>query len=40
MIQATNAPNYNVAVTGNHEYNYGMDVVKKTIPAFSCKALC
>lgn len=31
MVQALNALNYDVWVTGNHEYNYGMDVVKKTI---------
>ncbi len=31
MIQAMNALNYDVYVTGNHEYNYGMDIVRKTI---------
>ena len=31
MIQAINALNYDVCITGNHEYNYGMDIVKKTI---------
>ena len=31
MIQAINALDYDVWVTGNHEYNYGMDVLKKTI---------
>ena len=36
MIQALNALNYDVWVTGNHEYNYGMDVTRKTIA--DCKA--
>lgn len=31
MIQAMNALGYEVYVTGNHEYNYGMDIVRKTI---------
>lgn len=39
MIQAINALNYDVWVTGNHEYNYGMDVTKKTIADFAGTAL-
>lgn len=39
MVQAINALNYDVWVTGNHEYNYGMDVTKKTIADLNCKAL-
>jgi len=31
MVQALNVLQYDVWVTGNHEYNYGMDVVRKTI---------
>ena len=39
MIQAINALNYDVWVTGNHDYNYGMDIVKKTIRDLRCKVL-
>ena len=39
MIQAINALNYDVWVTGNHEFNYGMDVIRKTIADLNCKAL-
>ena len=39
MVQAINALNYDVWVTGNHEYNYGMDVTKKTIADMNCKVL-
>ncbi|MBE5807966.1 MAG: bifunctional metallophosphatase/5'-nucleotidase [Clostridiales bacterium] len=39
MIQAINALGYDVWVTGNHEYNYGMDTVRKTISDVECKAL-
>ena len=39
MVQAINALNYDVWVTGNHEYNYGMDVTKKTIADLDCKVL-
>ena len=39
MVQAVNALNYDVWVTGNHEYNYGMDVVKKTIADMQCAVL-
>ena len=31
MIQAINALDYDVWVTGNHDYNYGMDILRKTI---------
>ena len=39
MIQAINALNYDVWVTGNHEYNYGMDVLKQTIADLKPKVL-
>ena len=39
MIQAMNAIGYDVCVTGNHEYNYGMDIVRKTVSDFDCKVL-
>lgn len=39
MVQAVNALNYDVWVTGNHEYNYGMAVTKKTIADMNCKTL-
>lgn len=39
MIQALNYLNYDVWVTGNHEYNYGMDITKKAIADFNGKAL-
>ena len=39
MVQAVNALNYDVWVTGNHEYNYGMDVTKKTIADMKAKVL-
>ena len=39
MVQAINALNYDVWVTGNHEYNYGMDVTKKTIADMDCQVL-
>ena len=39
MIQAINALDYDVWVTGNHEYNYSMGIVKKTIRDLRCKTL-
>ena len=39
MVQAMNALKYDVCVTGNHEYNYGMDVTKKTIADMQAKVL-
>lgn len=39
MIACMNELGYDVGVTGNHEYNYGMDVVRKTIESFSGKVL-
>ena len=39
MVQAVNALNYDVWVTGNHEYNYGMDVTKKTIADMNATVL-
>lgn len=35
MIACMNALGYEVGVTGNHEYNFGMDVVRKTVASFS-----
>ena len=31
MVRALNRMNYDVWVTGNHDYNYGMDVLRKTM---------
>ena len=39
MILAMNALKYDVWVTGNHEYNFGIDTIKKTIGDLNCKAL-
>ena len=39
MIQAINALDYDVWVTGNHEYDYDMDTVKKIIGDLQCKVL-
>ena len=39
MIQAMNALNYDVWVTGNHDYNYGMEIMEKTIADLDCKVL-
>lgn len=39
MIQGINALNYDVWVTGNHDYNFGMDVLKKTITDLKCSVL-
>ena len=39
MVQAINALGYDVWVTGNHEYNFGMDVLKKTIEDIDAKVL-
>ena len=39
MVQAINALNYDVWVPGNHDYNYGMDVTRKTIADMNCRVL-
>jgi 2',3'-cyclic-nucleotide 2'-phosphodiesterase/3'-nucleotidase len=39
MMLALNAMDYDVWVTGNHEYNFGMDNLKKVIASFTGKAL-
>ena len=39
MIAAMNAIGYDVWVTGNHEYNYGMDNLKKVIGTMEAKVL-
>ena len=39
MVQAINALNYDVWVTGNHDYNYGTEITKKTIADLDCKVL-
>ena len=39
MIAALNAMDYDVWVTGNHEYNYGMDNLKKAISTVKGKVL-
>lgn len=36
MVQAINALNYDVWVTGNHDYNYGMEITKKSKRQMSC----
>ena len=39
MIACMNVLGYDVGVTGNHEYNYGMDVLRKTVASFNGKVL-
>ncbi len=39
MIAAMNAIGYDTWTTGNHEYNYGMDVLKKVIASQKAKVL-
>lgn len=39
MISAMNSLQYDVWVTGNHEYNYGMDTLKKVIKQQKAKVL-
>ena len=39
MVLAMNALNYDVWVTGNHEYDFGIDTIKKTIADLNCKTL-
>ena len=39
MIQGMNAIGYDVATIGNHEFNYGMDTVKKTISGIKAKVI-
>ena len=39
MIACMNALGYEIGVTGNHEYNYGMDVLRKSIASFSGKVI-
>ena len=39
MILALNTIGYDIWVTGNHDYNYGMDIVKKTIRDLNSKVL-
>lgn len=39
MIQAMNELNYDVWVTGNHEYNYGLDVLKRIMEQQNAKVL-
>ena len=40
MVRAQNLMNYDVWVLGNHEFNYGMDVVKNVIDQHDCNVLC
>ncbi len=35
MISCMNAIGYDIGITGNHEYNFGMDVVRKTVATFA-----
>ena len=39
MVQALNRIGYDVWVTGNHDYDYGMDTVRKTIADVKAKTL-
>ena len=39
MIQAINALDYDVWVTGNHEYDFGLDKLKKIIRDLQCRVL-
>ena len=39
MIACMNELGYEVGVTGNHEYNYGMDVTRHTVATFQGKML-
>lgn len=39
MVAAMNAIGYDIWVTGNHEYNYGMDTVKRVIAQHKAKVL-
>ena len=39
MVQALNAIGYDIWVTGNHEYNFGMNEVRKTIADVRAKVL-
>lgn len=39
MVQAMNMVGYDVWVTGNHDYNYGMGVVRQTIGDLDARAL-
>ena len=40
MVRAQNLMNYDVWVLGNHEFNYGMDVVTDVIKQHECTVLC
>ena len=40
MIRAQNLMKYDAWVLGNHEFNYGMDVLKKIIEQHESKVLC
>lgn len=39
MVAAMNAIGYDIWTTGNHEYNYGMDVLKKVMGQQKAKVL-
>ena len=39
MIVCMNTLGYDIGVTGNHEYNYGMDVLRKTVDSFGGEVL-
>jgi len=40
MVRAQNLMEYDVWVLGNHEFNYGMDVVTDVIKQHDCNVLC
>ena len=39
MVQAMNALEYDLWVSGNHDYNYGMDILRKTMSDLHAKVL-
>ncbi len=39
MIEGLNRLGFDIGVTGNHEFNFGIDVTKKTIASFAGKVL-
>ncbi|MDO4537567.1 MAG: 5'-nucleotidase C-terminal domain-containing protein [Coriobacteriales bacterium] len=40
MIACLNELKYDIGVTGNHEYDYGMDVLRNTVSSFEGTMLC
>lgn len=40
MIQALNLLKYDVWVLGNHEFNYGLDILERNIKNFNGTVIC